>query len=167
MDAIMKRRSTRKFADRSVEPEKIESLLRAAMQSPTGHNAQDWEFIVITDGEMREKVSRMSEFSVCAKNAPLLIITLANLDRAVKEEPLWVCDMGAVCQTILIQVEEEGLGATWLACYPHEPRMEYLKKLLALPDNIVPYSVMAIGYKQYVKNPEDRYDVNKIHWEKF
>ena len=167
MDAIMNRRATRKFQDKPVEKEKVEGLLRAAMQSPTGHDAQDWEFLVVTDGETRLKVSEMSPFTVCAKNAPLLIITMANLERAVKEEPLWQCDMGAVCQTLLIQAEDEGLGGTWLACYPHEGRMAYLRELFSLPEHIVPYSVMALGYKQYIKPMVDRFDPKKIHWEKF
>lgn len=167
MDAIMKRRSTRKFQERPVEPEKLEAILRAAMQSPTGHNAQDWDFLVITDPETREKVSNMSKYTVCAKNAPLVIIVMANMDRAVKDEPLWICDMGAVCQTILIQAEDEGLGGVWLASYPHEGRMEYLKELFSLPENIRPYAVIALGYKQYEKPFEDRYDPAKIHWEKF
>ena len=167
MEWIMNRRSTRKFQDKPVEEEKVERLLRAAMQSPTGHDAQDWEFLVITREETRQKVSEMSPFTVCAKNAPLVIVTLANLQRAVPDEPLWKCDMGAVCQTILLEAEYLGLGGTWLACYPHEGRMAYLKELFALPDHVVPYSVMALGYKQYVKNPVDRFDPEKVHWEQY
>lgn len=167
MDAIMNRRSTRKFLEREIEPEKTEHILRAAMQSPTGHDAQDWEFLVVTEAEARRAVSEMSQFSVCAKNAPQLIIVMANLERADKRAPLWICDMGAVCQTILIQIEEEGLGATWLACYPHEDRMEYLKKLFGMPEHVVPYAVIAMGYKQYVKPFVDRYDPGKVHWEKY
>lgn len=167
MDAIMKRRSTRKFQERPVEDGKIERILRAAMQSPTGHNAQDWEFIVIRDPATREAVSKMSEFTVCAKKAPLVIIVAANMDRAVKHEPLWICDMAAACQTILIAVEEEGLGACWLASYPHPGRVQYLKELFALPESIEPYAVIAIGYKQYEKPFDDRFDESKIHWERF
>ena len=89
MDEIMRRRSTRRFQARGVEPEKTERLLRAAMQSPTGRNAQDWEFLVVTDEQTRRAVSQMSEYAVCAKNAPQLIVVLANLERAVQGYPLW------------------------------------------------------------------------------
>lgn len=163
----MKRRSTRKFLDRAVEPEKLEHILRAAMQSPTGHNAQDWEFLLVTDRDKREAVSKMGPYSMCAANAPLVVIVLANLDRAFPGPALWPCDMGAVCQTILIQAEEEGLGGTWLAAYPHEERCDYLRKLLDIPENVVPYAAIPIGYKQYVKPFDDRFDEGKIHREKY
>ena len=64
MNAIMTRRSTRKFTEQSVEPEKLERILRAAMQSPTGHDAQDWEFLIVTDPAVRERVSQTSPFTV-------------------------------------------------------------------------------------------------------
>lgn len=167
MDEIMRRRSTRRFDTRGVEPEKTERLLRAAMQSPTGRNAQDWEFLVVTDEDKRLAVSGMSEFAVCAKNAPQLIVVLANLERAVPGYPLWSCDMGAACQTILLQAEHDGLGAVWLAAWPHEGRVQYIRELFALPEHIVPYAVIALGYKLAAKPAKDRYDAGKVHWEKY
>lgn len=47
IDAINKRRSIRKFEDKPVEKEKIDLLLRAAMQAPSAVNEQPWEFIVV------------------------------------------------------------------------------------------------------------------------
>jgi len=44
MDSVLKRRSVRKYEQRSVEKEKIEKLLRAAMQAPSAGNQQPWEF---------------------------------------------------------------------------------------------------------------------------
>lgn len=167
MDEIMTRRSHRKFQDKPVEREKIERLLRAAMQSPTGHDAQDWEFIVVTDPETKRKISEMSPVSVCAKNAPLLIVMLANLARAVPDTELWTCDLGAACQTVLLQAEHDGLGGVWLAGFPHKARMAYLTELFSLPEHIVPYAVMAIGYKERDKAPIDRYDEGKVHWERY
>lgn len=151
-----------------MEAETTERILRAAMQSPTGRDAQDWEFLVVTDAEARLAVSRMSEVSVSAKNAPQLIVVLANLDRAAPQSPmLWSCDMGAVCQTMLIQAEHEGLGAVWLAAWPHEGRVQYLKELFALPENIVAYAVIAMGYKLGEKPFVDRWDPEKVHYGKY
>ena len=57
MNHIFTRRSMRKYLDKAVESEKCERILRAAMQAPTGHNAQDFEFIVVTDEAMRAHLS--------------------------------------------------------------------------------------------------------------
>lgn len=166
MDSIMLRRSTRKYLDKPVEREKLESLLRAAMQSPTGHNSQDWEFIIVTDRETKKAVSRLGPYSAFAADAPAQIAVCANLDRAWPGGS-WPSDMGAVCQTILIQAEEEGLGACWIGVWPYPERMESLRQTLSIPENVAPYAVLAIGYKQFQKDFADRYDPGKIHWEKY
>ena len=167
MNAIMTRRSIRKYLDKPVEPEKTERILRAAMQSPTARNDQAWEFLVVRDREMCQAVAGMTDTAVCAAKAAQLIVVLANLEKAVPNSDVWLCDMGAVCQNILLQIEEEGLGACWLACWPYERRMAHIRPLLELPHNIVPFAVIAMGYKGQEKPFEDRWDVKKVHAEKY
>ena len=57
MEAILTRRSTRRFADKPIPKEALEALLRAAMASPTAVNARDWAFLVITDKETLNKMA--------------------------------------------------------------------------------------------------------------
>lgn len=167
MNAIMRRRSTRKYLNEPVELEKIENILRAAMQSPTAHNAQGWEFVLVTKEEKRREISLMSSWSGFSAEAPLHIVACADLDRAYPGPALWPSDMGAVCQTILLQAEEEGLGACWMAAWPHEDRCEYIRGLLGIPESVVPCAVIAVGYKREEKEFQDRFDPKKIHWERF
>lgn len=49
MNSIYHRVSIRKYQDKPVEPEKIEAILKAAMQAPSAANQQPWEFYVVTD----------------------------------------------------------------------------------------------------------------------
>ena len=51
MDIIFERRSVRKYTEQKIAPEKIDRMLRAAMQAPSATNQQPWEFIVIDDKE--------------------------------------------------------------------------------------------------------------------
>ena len=51
MSSLFHRISVRKYEDRPVEREKIEYMLRAAMQAPSAVNQQPWEFYVITRRE--------------------------------------------------------------------------------------------------------------------
>lgn len=167
MNAILTRRSTRKFLDKPVEPEKLERILRAAMQSPTGADARDWEFLVITDKEKQIAVSQAAEVTQAAKNAPVLLLPLANLERRRGGELLWSCDMGAVTQTILLQIEAEGLGGVWLSLWPYAERVDHVRKVLSLPEHIVPYCAIPIGYREREKPFVDRYDPEKVHWERY
>lgn len=166
MNHIMTRRSTRKYLDKAVESEKLESILRAAMQSPTGHNTQDWEFIVVTDPASRRAVSELGPYSAFAADAPLQIVVCANQEKAWPGGS-WPSNMGAVCQTMLLQVEEEGLGACWIGVWPYAERMAHVKSVLGIPDSVIPYAVLAIGYKQFEKRFDDRFDPAKVHYEKY
>ncbi len=167
MNSIMQRRSIRKFEKRPVEKEKIEHILRAAMQSPTAKNSRCWEFLVVTDQGACEAISKMSEFAMCAAQAPAVIIVMANFNRVDSSALWWVQDLAAATQTVLIQAEEEGLGAVWLGMYPLEERVNRLSAYFQLPDHIMPFSVVPVGYKLREKPFDDRYDPEKIHWETF
>lgn len=166
LSAIMDRRSIRKFEDRPVEREKLEAILRAAMQSPTGKNSQCWEFLVIEDEADRLAVTKMSPFAQCAKNAKALILTMVNMQRADPDVPVWIQDMAAASMTMLTQAELEGLGATWLGMYPFQERLDAAREYFRLPEHLIPFSVIALGYKLKEKPAEDRYDPAKVHWGK-
>ncbi len=165
IDAIMNRRSIRKFQDRPVEREKLESLLRAAMQAPSAKNTQCWEFLVIQKPEAKEAVSKMSPYAMCAQNAAALILVMGNYQRIDHVLPIWVQDLAAATENILIQAEAEGLGATWLGMYPFEERTNALSAYFDLDETLIPFAVVALGYKAKEKEPEDRYDLKKVHWE--
>ena len=51
IEAILTRRSTRKFTGRPIAPETLHQLLEAAMSGPCCVNAREWSFIVVTDKE--------------------------------------------------------------------------------------------------------------------
>ena len=54
MNEIFSRVSIRKFTNQPVEREKIVTMLRAAMQAPSAHNQQPWEFYVVSDKDKLE-----------------------------------------------------------------------------------------------------------------
>ena len=64
---------------------------------------------------------------------------------------------------MLLMAEELGLGSVWLGVYPREERMKGLKKLLKLPDNIVPFSLVSLGYPDEKKAENDTYFEERIH----
>lgn len=81
MDVIFKRRSIRRYKDQAVEDEKIEKLLRAAMQAPSAVNQQPWEFIVVRDKSILNKLAGLSPYSKMVADAPLAIVVLGNEER--------------------------------------------------------------------------------------
>lgn len=58
---IRRRRTVRDFSDRPVPREIIENCLRAAGTAPNGANLQPWQFVVITDPEIKRKIRVAAE----------------------------------------------------------------------------------------------------------
>ncbi|MGR9045010.1 MAG: nitroreductase [Gammaproteobacteria bacterium] len=59
-DALVKRKSTRAFLERAVEPEKVKRILAAARHAPSGVNTQPWQVAVVT-GERKLKLQQRLE----------------------------------------------------------------------------------------------------------
>lgn len=166
MNAIFQRRSIRKYENKSVEKEKIEKLLKAAMQAPSAGNQQPWEFLVIEKKETLEKISLMGPYAKMTADAPLAIVLLTNKEN-MKYPENWEQDMGAATENLLLQVVELGLGAVWLGVAPVKERMEYIKSIFNLPENIEAFAVVPIGYSAEEKGFVDRFDKNKVHYESY
>ncbi|MCT4584639.1 MAG: nitroreductase family protein [Peptostreptococcaceae bacterium] len=166
MEAINKRRSIRTFKDLKVEKEKIEKLLRAAMQAPSAYNQQAWEFIVIEDKKSLKELSEMSQYSKMIKDSAVTIIILGNKEKMVVPE-CWQQDLGAATQNLLLEAVELDLGGVWMAGAPFDDRMTFIKDMFNLPQNILPYSVVSVGYPKGENKFIDRYDTNKVHYEKW
>ena len=79
MNAIFTRTSIRQFEEREVEQEKIEKLLQAAFASPTAKNQQAWEFYVVTNKEILQKLSQVTPFATPAANAPAAIVVCSSV----------------------------------------------------------------------------------------
>ncbi|QAA33790.1 nitroreductase family protein [Clostridium manihotivorum] len=166
MEEIFKRRSIRKYEDKPVEKEKIERLLRAAMQAPSAVNQQPWEFIVVEDKDTLKKLSEMSPYAKMVASAPVAFVLVANTDK-LKVATACHQDMGACAENLLLEATHLGLGAVWLGVSTAEPVSAYVKELFNLPDNIVPFNVIPVGYPDQKSEFVDRYDEAKVHYGKW
>ena len=163
MRAIFERKSTRTFSDRRVEEEKVEKLLRAAMAAPSAGNQQPWEFYVVEDKDMLEKISSSSPYAGPAKNAPFAIVVCYRKNGKFPEcIPL---DLSAASENILLEAEYLGLGAVWLAVYPSTDRMGKMKHILDLPNELEVFAVIPCGYAAIIgEKVQDRFDKARIHY---
>lgn len=167
-ESIFIRRSIRKYADKKVESEKIELLLRAAMQAPSAHNQQPWEFLIVKEKETLKKISECHKYSKMTEKAGCAIIVLGNKDY-LNIGQFWQQDLAAATQNLLLKAAELELGAVWIGIAPMEKEMSYLSNLFKLPDNILPFNIISIGYPEPPRKNKfkDRFDKNKIHYEKW
>lgn len=166
MDIIRQRRSIRKFKNEPVNNAFIVKLLEAAMCAPSAGNQQPWQFIVITEEETRIKLAKTGPHTQMAAKAPALILVCGDLSRET-HEGYWPVDCAASTQNILLEATAQGLGSVWLGVHPRSERKAYLKEVFKLPEHIIPFSIVCIGYPDEKKEPSNRFDSERIHYEKW
>jgi nitroreductase len=160
--AIMTRRSIRRFKHRAVEENKIETLLRASMQAPSGHNLQPWHFIVITDRAILSAIPEFHPYAKMLNEAPAAIMICG--DTSIEESIEYInTDCSAATENLLLAAHDLGLGAVWLGIYPRERRVQEIRRLLAIPCQIIPIALVALGYAAEDKDPEDRFLPERVH----
>jgi nitroreductase len=167
LEAIYKRRSIRDFKSITLKNEEIEILLKAAFSAPTAVNAQPWEFIVVTENEI---LDRMKEKLVFARyNAPTAIVVCGNMKLALKgkDKDLWIEDCSAAIENILIAATDIGIGSLWVGIYPIESRMNTVKNILNIPEYVVPLAMVYLGYPNYETEGRTRYNEKRIYWQTY
>jgi nitroreductase len=160
IEAILTRRSIRRYTDQPISPETVDELLKAAMAAPSAHNKQPWSFVVIDDHQLLEVFAELHSYSGMLSQAQLAILVCG--DTLVQPER-WMLDCTASAQNILLAAHAKGLGAVWVAVYPGSPRMKEVQTILKLPDHISPLCLISLGHPQGKINPSKRYDPAKIH----
>jgi nitroreductase len=166
LDIIRTRRSIRKFIDKPVSDEDIESILRAAMASPSAGNLQPWQFLVIKDREILDKVPDIHQYAKMASESPVAIVVCCDTSKKVREG-FWIQDCSASSQNILLAAHALGLGAVWCGIYPNEERTKDFQKLLEMPEDVYPVNIIPIGYPAEEKEPSDRYEKERIHFNRW
>ncbi|MCB2290155.1 nitroreductase family protein [Clostridium sp. CS001] len=165
MNAIFNRRSIRKYEDKPVEKEKIDKLLRAAMQAPSAGNQQPWEFMVVQDKETLKKLSKASPYSSMVASSAVTFVLLARKEGLTFLECL-PQDMAAAAENLLLETVELGLGGVWLGISPVQERIKYISDMFNLPENIEPFALIPVAYPDGQKNEfVDRFDEARIHYE--
>jgi len=161
LETIRTRRSVRKFQDRPVPPQLIEQVLAAAMSAPSARNAQPWHFVVIDDRELLAEIPRINPNARMAAAAAAAILVCGDLELE-KSAGFWVVDCAAATENLLLAAHALGLGAVWTGIYPRQQRVEGFRRMLQLPENVVPHSLVPLGYPAEQPEAADRYRPDRI-----
>jgi len=167
---VYTRRSVRNYSDREIEEEKIEKILKAAVQAPSAGNEQPWHFIVVKDRERLKRLAEIHPYGKMLEKASLAIAVCADLKLSRYPVPMWVQDCSAATQNILIAARMLGIASVWLGVYPREERMRSLAKFFGVPDDVVIFSLVALGYPlsdDAFYEAKDRDRPERVHEEKW
>jgi len=162
---IQRRRSIRQYQKGAeVSEGQVETLLRAAMSAPSAGNQQPWHFIVVRDRAKLEAIMQIHPYAGMLKTASLAVVVCGDLSNESFNR-YWAQDCAAATQNLLLAAANSGLGTCWCGVHPRPEREEGFRKLFALPGNIAPFAVIAVGVPAEQKAPADYYDPARIHSE--
>lgn len=167
LDVFFKRRSIRKFTEQAVEHEKLVDLLKAGMSGPSAMNSRPWEFVVVTDRLILDKLRRTLVFT--NTNAPAAICVLGSRRIQSNESGslFWVQDCSAAAENILLAATAMGLGSVWVGIHPVILFEKQVKSILNLPHGVRPLNLIFLGYPAEEKEPRTQYEEKRVHWEAF
>jgi nitroreductase len=166
MNTIRQRRSIRKYTTAEVPEEVLTNLLEAAMCAPSAGNQRPWQFIVIRNRAMLQMLAEVSPYAKMLSGAAAAILVCGDLTQE-RHAGFWVQDCAAATENILLEATELGLGAVWLGIYPREDRVAYLRKTLHIPEQMMPFALIPVGYPAETKETLHRYEEARVHWEQW
>lgn len=162
------RRSIRKYTAEKIPPDVLNEILCDAMSGPSAMRLDPWEFIVIDDKKILADVAQFMPHGAFLKDAACGIVVCGDINRAhINSISYLLQDVSSAVENLLLSAEMHNIGTCWLGVHPREERMEAVAKYFDLPENIIPVAAVAMGYKAESKEPQSRFDINKIHFNKF
>ena len=160
--ALLTRRSIRRYTNDPVPSDITEKLLRVAMLSPSASNRQPWHFVVIDDRQVLQKLPEIHPYAKMAASAPLAIVVCG--DPALTNSPGWIPqDCSAATENVLLGAHALGLGGVWCGIHPDTEREAGFRSLLNLPEGIVPFSLVVLGYPAEEPKQPDRFQPDRVH----
>lgn len=167
IEAMLTRRSIRRYTAEQVSDADVDTLLECAMAAPTAFNQQSWRFVVVRDAELRAELSNASQWAGMLADAPVVIVVCGDASVERHEGAYWAQDATAALENILTAANAMGLGAVWVGVHPWEPRIEAVRKALALPESINPLGMVAVGHPAETKPRAERFDRDKVHHDRW
>jgi FMN reductase [NAD(P)H] len=163
-DVIMRRRTVRSFLDTPVEEEKVQQVLDAAIQAPSGGNIQPISIIRIEKPEGRDKLARLAMNQPWVAKAPLSLLFCIDFHRTGKwaqaegasyggEKALMsfllaYADVFCSAENAVLCATSIGLGTVYIGMVL--AAMTEIRKEFGLPDKVVPVVALCVGYPKKI-----------------
>lgn len=166
LNCLMTRRSVRKFTSEPVDPGLIQTALEAAMSAPSAGNAQPWHFVLVTDRIVLDSVPGFHQYAAMCLQAQAAVLVCA--EPALEKHPgYWPLDCAAAVQNLLLALHAQGLGAVWVGVYPDQARVDGFRRLLGIPESVIPHSLVPLGWPDMASGRVDRFRPERVRHERW
>jgi len=177
-EVIKQRHSIRSYEESPIQKEELLLLLDNARLAPSWVNKQCWRFIVITEKETIQQITKYSSaINRWMKNVPCLILACADPTESGhnNDQDYYLVDTAIAMEHLILSATNQGLGSCWIAGYNEEK----IKELLLIPKRIRIVAMTPIGRpknqqsmrekvtKTLVRSTKRKSLEEIVHWEKW
>lgn len=145
-EAIAKRRSIRAYTEEMIDEEKLQRVLNAARLAPSGKNAQAWRFIVVDDGDLKERLVDACRGQIFLAQAHKVIVICVDETLVYQKHgdymTSFAADGSVAMDHLMLAATAEGLGTCWIGAFSEEEVREILE--IPLPYRVV--GLTPLGY---------------------
>ncbi|MFW6020214.1 MAG: nitroreductase family protein [Bacteroidales bacterium] len=154
IDLVKYRQSTRKYSDKPVSREALETCIEAARLAPSASNSQPWKFVVVDEPELKSKVSGKTwdsviRFNKFTEEAPVMIVitleepkVITKIGKAIKHKDWPHIDIGIAAEHFCLQAAELGLGTCMIGWFNEKS----IQNILNIPKKKSIALLISLGY---------------------
>jgi len=155
IETIKTRRSIRRFKPTNIPDRLLNSLIDSARHAPSAGDTQPWEFIIVKDKNVKERLAQTHAWSDFVTDAPVCIVALGNEEISPN---YFAIDLACAIENLLLASHGLGLGACWVAVYdPLNPNFErHVRDVLNVPGRLRIIAAIPIGY------PDEKVESRKL-----
>ena len=143
-EAITVRKSVRTFLDRPVAEDVLEKILDAARLAPSARNAQEWRFVVVSNGAVRRRIAAEAARQPFIGTAGILLACCAVTDGRIMRcgQPAYPIDVAIAMDHLTLAAAVEGLGTCWIGSFDEA----LVREILGIPSAVRVVQLMPLGY---------------------
>lgn len=171
LELVKKRKSVRKYKNKSISREKLMKCVESARLAPSACNSQPWKFIIVDESNLIQEISKKAFHTFYSVNsfvqgAKALIVVVSDkvgfqrkVAKFLKGTNYYLIDIGIACEHLILQATELGLGSCWIGWFDEKR----IKNILDIPKRKKVDIVISLGYPKNshpsFKNRKERNEI--------
>lgn len=165
-NAILQRRSVRQYEKGAhVSQDDLHRILRSAMYAPSAMNRRPWEFFIVTEESLLQKIQSMHSHCAFLSDAGMCIVVCIDTEK--EHENMGIIDVSLASQNLMLEAYALGYGTCY--CGISEEQSVALQQLLSMPKTIKPSGLIVLGkpLNATEPTPHERFNPNAVHLNKW
>lgn len=162
IETILTRRSIRKYDGQIVDEAVLDEVIACGMASPSGFEGRPWHFVKITDASLMNQLADAMEGCDMMRETSTGILVCGDTSQD-KLPGIWIQDCAACTQNMLLAIHAKGLASVWMAMYMVEVRESACRRILGVPENLIPFALLPIGGAAETGSADPRKDKGRVH----